>query len=116
MTKRGDIRGADMQHIGTIQNNTASSTFGYVANAYADLYTNVRSKKIAPLRTDEVKEGAQNVSVHRNSWIVLKEDRNIVPKNTRYVVDGIAHYITNVREYMDSRVFIVLDTETRDNQ
>lgn len=112
------INPANMDKTGTIQTGTGTTTRGRKDLTWANTYLNVRSQKLAPLRSagSEKEEANQQVFVQKNSWLIRRENRTIVPKNMRYQVDGENHHIYNVRDYMNTRDWIVLDTEFRDNE
>ena len=83
------------------------------------LYNGVRSKQLAPLRTQisENYEFNQEVAIAKNSWLIRNESsRNITPNRMKYFVDGEYHEIQGVRKYKGGRKYLVLDTILRDNQ
>ena len=112
------INPSELDRIGTIRTGSGTYANGREPLTYTDTYTNVRSKKLAPLRSQggEAIESNQEVFIEGNSWLIRKENRVIVPMNMVYVVDGKIHHIVNVRDYQGSRTMIVLDTEYRDNE
>lgn len=110
------INPAGFDRIGDIQQATETQELGVVDETFAPLYSNVRSKKLMPLKGSENMENNQEVAIERNSWLIRNENRDIVPNKTKYVVDGKDHHIIGVRDYKGERFYQVLDTEFRDNQ
>lgn len=79
-------------------------------------YSNIRAKKLRPLKGVESEETNQNVAQERNSWQIRKENYSFVPKHTAVVENSKNHEVIAVREFKGERYYLVLDTEYRDNQ
>ena len=110
------INPADFRYSGTIQSETQTSTDGIKNDpSWANVETNVRSKKLPPLKSTETKEGKQPIHVQRFSWLIHAHSRAFTAQ-MRYVVNSQNHYITDIRNYKGLEEYLVLDTELRDNE
>lgn len=119
MTREKVISSAsELDQVGNIQTGTGTVSRGQKVITYANTYTNVYSKKLAPFRGmgNESEQSNQTVYIEKLSWLIQKEDRTIVPNKMRYVVGSKNHNIVNVRAYKSTSDWIVIDTEYRDNQ
>lgn len=87
---------------------------------YSGLHTSVYAKKLEPLRVYESERSSvhleQPVHSAKNSWLIRREDKEIIPKLHAVLYDGAAYFISNVRDYKGSRDMLVLDTEIEDSQ
>lgn len=100
--------------VGVIQQKGSRAVVtGQDSFSWENIYTNVRLKKLPPLRSQEKFEDRQPVSTKTISWHTKLFDRTITAE-MRLVVDGIVYDIQGVREYMDLKTDIVIDTVTKD--
>jgi len=113
-----DIHPSELDMIGDIQKSDNVVTNGQKSDSWESLYLGVRCKQIPALklRINEKEEFSQHVFIEKLSWVIRRENRNIVPNAHRFVVEGKNHFIVNVRRWKGSRDWLVLDTEYRDNQ
>lgn len=113
MTKVNQYRfnkSVNIQHKASIGISNGQQTFDFV-----NLYTNVRARKISPLRTMEKLDEKQPRSFERSGWLIRAEDRSVTA-NMRLVYNSENYYITGVREFKEDKLTLVLDTEKRDDE
>jgi hypothetical protein len=113
-----DIHPSELDMTGNIEVSNGVVVNGQKTTKWEVNYIGVRCKQIPALklRVNEKEELTQMVFIEKLSWIIRREDRNIVPNAMRFVVEGDNHFIVNVRRWKGSRNWLVLDTEFRDNQ
>ena len=119
----GTISPAEMDQIGDIKSETRANSNGVLGDVSETTHhSNVRSSRITALRTGAGDQGEalQTVGKETASWVMRKEDRmtgaNKITRKMFYEVDGVKHYIRDIRVWKGSRNFIVLDTIAKDNE
>ena len=103
---------------GTIEKRTVDKSNGQVKETWAPEYSNVFMKRLPPPRGREVQEGMQPVALQVDSFLIVDEDRSpaITAADFRISLGGEYYYITGVRPFKSGLIYLILDTEKRDNE
>lgn len=108
----------EMNLQGNIEKRTIDKSTGQNVETWAAEYSNVFMKRLNPPRGREVQEGMQPVALQTDSFMIVDENRSpaITAADFRISLGGEYYYITGVRPFQSGLIYLILDTEKRDNE
>ncbi|MGH1436562.1 MAG: phage head completion protein [Lewinella sp.] len=113
---KDDINPSEFRYSGTVESPSITTTNGIPGDpTWPTHEASVRLAKLNPRRGGDATEGGQTVAVAYDSWLIRAEDRAYTT-DMRVVINSINYYIKDIRNYKGSPLFLVLDTEQRDNE